>query len=78
MNEKYQNLRDYLTKTETTAIDLYRSFKKECAKKGIRPVQPTTFYMWCRMDSYASKQEHKQILADLTGMNPEELFVETA
>lgn len=76
MNCKYQNLRDYLKKTDTTAIDLYRKFKKECAKRDARIVQTTTFYMWCRLDSHATKDEHLAILSELTGMDKSQLFAE--
>ena len=76
MNCMYQNLRDYLKKTDTTAIDLYRQFKKECSKRGVRIVQTTTFYMWCRLDSYATKDEHLAILSELTGMDKSQLFAE--
>lgn len=76
MNRTYQNLRDYLRKTDTTAIDLYRQFKKECAKSGARIVQTTTFYMWCRLDSHATKDEHLAILSKLTGMDKSQLFAE--
>lgn len=76
MNCKYQNLRDYLEKTGTTSIGLYRDFKKACAKKGVRIVQTTTFYMWCRLDSHATKDEHIAILSELTGIDKKQLFAE--